>query len=197
MENKSTTLLIKRYASRRLYNTETSDYVTLDDIAGFIRSGRDVQIIDLKSGDDLTRQYLLQIIAEHESRGENVLPIDVLTDLVRSYASQTTSALPEFLTMSLEMFRESQSKFMENMNSINPIQGMPGFENLQAQQNAFLNAFMSSLSRYNSNESSEKDSNDPSSGTKDDLEAIKTQLSELQEKLNKLSQLLEANLISQ
>ena len=141
-------MLIKRYASRRLYNTETSDYVTLDDIAGFIRSDA-VQIIDLKSGDDLTRQYLLQIIAEHESRGENVLPIDVLTDLVRSYASQTTSALPEFLTMSLEMFRESQSKFMENMNSINPIQGMPGFENLQAQQNAFLKAFMSSLSKYN------------------------------------------------
>jgi hypothetical protein len=59
----------------RLYNTETSDYVTLDDIAGFIRDGREVKIVDLKSGDDLTRQYLLQIIAEHESRGENVLPI--------------------------------------------------------------------------------------------------------------------------
>ncbi len=68
-------LLIKRYASRRLYNTETSDYVTLEDIAGFVRNGRDVQIVDLKSGDDLTRQYLLQIIAEHESRGESVLPI--------------------------------------------------------------------------------------------------------------------------
>ena len=78
-------LLIKRYASRRLYNTETSDYVTLEDIAGFIREGREVQIVDLKTGDDLTRQYLLQIIAEHESRGENVLPVDVLNDLVRSY----------------------------------------------------------------------------------------------------------------
>jgi len=65
-------LLIKRYASRRLYNTETSDYVTLEDISGFIRDGREVQIVDLKSGDDLTRQYLLQIIAEHESRGESV-----------------------------------------------------------------------------------------------------------------------------
>ncbi len=75
-------LLIKRYASRRLYNTETSDYVTLEDIAGFIRDGRDVQIVDLKTGDDLTRQYLLQIVAEHESRGENVLPLSVLTDLV-------------------------------------------------------------------------------------------------------------------
>ncbi len=88
-------LLIKRYASRRLYNTETSDYVTLDDIAGFIRDGREVQIIDLKSGDDLTRQYLLQIIAEHESRGENVLPVDVLTDLVRSYTTQAQSVVPQ------------------------------------------------------------------------------------------------------
>ena len=64
MSDSGDPLLIKRYASRRLYNTETSDYVTLDDIAKFIRDGRDVQIIDLKSGDDLTRQYLLQIIAE-------------------------------------------------------------------------------------------------------------------------------------
>ena len=90
----SDTLLIKRYASRRLYNTETSDYVTLDDIAGFIREGRDVQIVDLKSGDDLTRQYLLQIVADHESRGENVLPLAVLTDLVRSYTTQAQSVVP-------------------------------------------------------------------------------------------------------
>ena len=65
MADQEKPLLIKRYASRRLYNTETSDYVTLEDIAGFIRSGREVQIVDLKTGDDLTRQYLLQIIAEH------------------------------------------------------------------------------------------------------------------------------------
>ena len=83
MAETATPLLIKRYASRRLYNTETSDYVTLEDIAGFIRAGREVQIIDLKSGDDLTRQYLLQIVAEHESKGDTVLPTNVLTDLVR------------------------------------------------------------------------------------------------------------------
>ena len=187
VEKKSSTLLIKRYASRRLYNTETSDYVTLDDIAGFIRSGRDVQIIDLKSGDDLTRQYLLQIIAEHESRGENVLPIDFLTDLVRSYASQTSAALPEFLTMSLEMFRENQSQFMENISNVNPSQGMPGFENLQAQQGAFLKAFMGTLSSYNTKSAPNAEEDKPSNGSKDELEAIKMQLSELQEKLNKLS----------
>ena len=91
-------LLIKRYASRRLYNTETSDYVTLEDIAAFIREGREVQIVDLKSGDDLTRQYLLQIIADHESKGESVLPVDVLTDLVRSYTSQAASVVPHVPT---------------------------------------------------------------------------------------------------
>ena len=135
MPQKSDTLLIKRYASRRLYNTETSAYVTLEAIAGFIRDGREVQIVDLKSGDDLTRQYLLQIVAEHESRGENVLPIDVLTDLVRSYTTQAQSVVPQFLAMSFEMLREGQSKVMEQMST--PMTGMPGFEALQAQQAAF------------------------------------------------------------
>ena len=135
MPQKSDTLLIKRYASRRLYNTETSAYVTLEAIAGFIRDGREVQIVDLKSGDDLTRQYLLQIVAEHESRGENVLPIDVLTDLVRSYTTQAQSVVPQFLAMSFEMLREGQSKVMEQMST--PMTGMPGFEAMQAQQAAF------------------------------------------------------------
>ncbi|MDO5705564.1 MAG: polyhydroxyalkanoate synthesis repressor PhaR, partial [Paracoccus sp. (in: a-proteobacteria)] len=134
-------LLIKRYASRRLYNTETSDYVTLDDIATFIRQGREVKIVDLKSGDDLTRQYLLQIIAEHESRGENVLPIDVLTDLVRSYTTQAQSVVPHFLAASFEMLREGQSKMMENMSRVpNPMAKMPGFEAMQRQQQMFLKA---------------------------------------------------------
>ena len=103
-------LLIKRYASRRLYNTETSDYVTLEDISGFISEGRDVQIVDLKTGVDLTRQYLLQIIAEHESKGESVLPLGVLTDLVRSYTTQAQSVVPDFLTASFEMLRTGQSR---------------------------------------------------------------------------------------
>jgi len=98
-----------------------------EDISGFIRDGRDVQIMDLKSGDDLTRQYLLQIIAEHESRGENVLPVDVLTDLVRSYTNQAASVVPQFLSMSFEMLRDGQNKMMENMG-MNSMNSMPGFE---------------------------------------------------------------------
>ena len=139
----STPLLIKRYASRRLYNTETSDYVTLEDIAGFIRSGRQVKIVDLKSGDDLTRQYLLQIIAEHEGRGENVLPIDVLTDLVRSYTTQAQSVVPQFLAASFEMLRHGQSKMMEQLTALqHPMASMPGFSEMQRQQQLFLKAMM-------------------------------------------------------
>ncbi|WP_425045587.1 polyhydroxyalkanoate synthesis repressor PhaR [Primorskyibacter sp. S87] len=186
MAEQENPLLIKRYASRRLYNTETSDYVTLEDIAGFIRDGREVQIVDLKSGDDLTRQYLLQIIAEHESRGENVLPVNVLNDLVRSYMVPGGGMMPQFLQSSFDMLRDSQSKMVENMNAMNPMSQMPGFEALQAQQQAFLKAMTGGLSGKwpGAGNEDEKVSDD---GGDEDLDAIKKQLADLQEKLSKLS----------
>ncbi|MEZ5675698.1 polyhydroxyalkanoate synthesis repressor PhaR [Thalassovita litoralis] len=181
-------LLIKRYASRRLYNTETSDYVTLEDIAGFIREGREVQIVDLKSGDDLTRQYLLQIIAEHESRGENVLPVNILTDLVRTYTNQAGSVVPQFLQMSFDMLRDGQSKMMENMTKVNPMAKMPGFEAMQAQQEAFMKAMTGGLSGGMSGAWSGPSPDDSAGGGDDeDLDDIKKQLSELQAKLSKMS----------
>ncbi|MEX0276895.1 MAG: polyhydroxyalkanoate synthesis repressor PhaR [Ruegeria sp.] len=184
MSEQEKPLLIKRYASRRLYNTETSDYVTLEDIAGFIRDGREVQIIDLKTGDDLTRQYLLQIIAEHESRGENVLPVNVLNDLVRSYMVPGGGMMPQFLQSSFEMLRESQSKMMENMTAMNPMNKMPGFEAMQAQQQAFLKAMTGGLS---GNWSGPDKDAEAEAEPKEDLDDIKKQLAELQQKLSKLS----------
>ncbi|AUH35092.1 polyhydroxyalkanoate synthesis repressor PhaR [Paracoccus tegillarcae] len=205
-----TPLLIKRYASRRLYNTETSDYVTLEDIALFIREGREVKIIDLKSGDDLTRQYLLQIIAEHESRGENVLPIDVLTDLVRSYTTQAQSVVPQFLAASFEMLRDGQSKLMENMTTIpTPMTSMPGFDALQRQQQLFLKAMMGGWRGANSGpepDDSDRQKQDqttppdpvatkgeakpapeaPPTGDAEDMTEIRRQLSELQQRISKL-----------
>jgi polyhydroxyalkanoate synthesis repressor PhaR len=174
-------LLIKRYASRRLYNTETSDYVTLEDIAGFIRAGREVQIVDLKSGDDLTRQYLLQIIAEHESKGENVLPIAVLTDLVRSYTTEMQSVVPNFLQASFEMLRDGQSKMMENLQAFpNPMAAMPGFEAMRKGQEAIMKTMMSGLPGWGAAAKAEPAAKD------DELAQIKKQLAELQSKLSKL-----------
>ena len=178
MADKNKPLLVKRYASRRLYNTETSDYVTLEDIATFIREGREVQIVDLKSGDDLTRQYLLQIIAEHESRGESVLGVDLLTDLVRSYTSQASSVVPQFLAASFEMLRDGQSKAMGKMGASNPMSAMPGFEAMQAQQQAFFKAMTGGMV-------GDKQAN-PEEKQPDDLDEIKAQLQAMQDKLSKL-----------
>ena len=184
MTEKSAPLLIKRYASRRLYNTETSDYVTLEDISGFIHEGREVQIVDLKTGDDLTRQYLLQIIAEHESRGDNVLPTDVLTDLVRSYMGGGASVVPQFLQASFEMLRDGQSKVMENVSALNPMSKMPGFEMMQAQQEAFMKAMTGGLTPgWGASEKAEPENKEEA----EDLASIKKQLAELQEKLSKMS----------
>jgi polyhydroxyalkanoate synthesis repressor PhaR len=203
MAASSTPLLIKRYASRRLYNTETSDYVTLEDIAAFIRDGREVKVVDLKSGDDLTRQYLLQIIAEHESRGENVLPIDVLTDLVRSYSTNAHSVVPQFLAASFEMLREGQSKFVENMSSLpHSMSGMSPFEVMQRQQQMFLKAMMSGWSGSTGpapedlHEHPESETGVPSAPQRDkasssaepleDMAEIRRQLAELQQRIAKL-----------
>ncbi|HSF63697.1 MAG TPA: polyhydroxyalkanoate synthesis repressor PhaR [Paracoccaceae bacterium] len=180
-------LLIKRYASRRLYNTETSDYVTLEDIAGFIRQGREVQIIDLKSGDDLTRQYLLQIVAEHESKGESVLPINVLTDLVRSYTTEMHSVVPQFLAASFEMLRDGQSKMMENLTALpNPMAAMPGFEAMRKQQEVFMKTMMGGLPGWNAPGGTKPAADEDDAKSKDELAQIKKQLAELQSKLSKL-----------
>lgn len=179
MADKDAPLLIKRYASRRLYNTETSDYVTLDDIAKFIRAGREVQIIDLKSGDDLTRQYLLQIIADNESQGGSVLPINVLTDLVRSYTSGVQSVVPQFLQMSFDMLRDGPTKMMGGMP--NPMASMPGFEAMKAQQAAFLKAMTGG---WPGGTAPMKEPEEKSGG--EDLAAIKAQLADLQAKLSKM-----------
>jgi polyhydroxyalkanoate synthesis repressor PhaR len=177
-------LLIKRYASRRLYNTETSDYVTLEDIATFIRAGREVQIIDLKSGDDLTRQYLLQIVAEHESKGDTVLPTNVLTDLVRSYTTNIQSVVPQFLAASFEMLRDGQSKVMENLGTIpNPLQAMPGFEAMRKQQEAFMKTMMGAMPGWPA-QTDAKPKGEAAPG--DELAEIKRQFAELQSKLSKL-----------
>jgi polyhydroxyalkanoate synthesis repressor PhaR len=178
-------LLIKRYASRRLYNTETSDYVTLEDVGGFIRAGREVQIIDLKSGDDLTRQYLLQIVAEHESKGDTVLPTNVLTDLVRSYTTNMQSVVPQFLAASFEMLRDGQSKVIENMGAIpNPLTAMPGFEVMRKQQEAFMKTMLGSIPGWSSPKPDAKP--EPAPEASEELAEIKRQFAELQQKLSKL-----------
>jgi polyhydroxyalkanoate synthesis repressor PhaR len=108
-------VVVKKYANRRLYNTETSTYVTLEDLAAMVRSDRDFVVFDAKSGDDLTHSVLTQIIVEQESRGSgpNLLPTPFLRQLIRFYDDIGVSPMvPSFLQMSLETLAASRSAFV-------------------------------------------------------------------------------------
>ncbi|MDE0306700.1 MAG: polyhydroxyalkanoate synthesis repressor PhaR [Albidovulum sp.] len=177
-------LIIKRYASRRLYNTESSDYVTLQDIAELIRSGRNVQVVDLKTGDDLTRQYLIQIIAEHEARGEQILPVDVLTEIVRSYSDHAT-IIPEFLRASFEAFQQNQQFMLEGLKQF----GTPvvSVKDVHDRQKEFFERLIGSWG-IGETQTSEKTSDSASDTVRneDELLDIKRQLAELQSKVANL-----------
>jgi polyhydroxyalkanoate synthesis repressor PhaR len=106
-------VVIKKYANRRLYNTDTSTYVTLDDLAAMVKSGRDFVVFDAKSGDDLTHSVLTQIIVEQESRmgGQTLLPIPFLRQLIRFYGDSIERMVPSYLQVSMETLAKEQEKF--------------------------------------------------------------------------------------
>ena len=105
------TVVIKKYANRRLYNTATSAYVTLEDLARMVREGTEFVVYDAKTNDDLTRQILTQIIFEEESRGEALLPVQFLRQLIGFYGGQMQSVLPSYLELSLDNFVRQQEQF--------------------------------------------------------------------------------------
>lgn len=104
------TVVIKKYANRRLYNTATSAYVTLEDLAKMVRDGTESVVFDAKTNDDLTRQILTQIIFEEESRGEALLPVQFLRQLIGFYGGQMQGVLPSYLEMSLDSFSRQQEQ---------------------------------------------------------------------------------------
>src|SRR5690606_18994311 len=103
-------VVIKKYANRRLYNTATSAYVTLDDLARMVREGVEFTVHDAKTNDDLTRQILTQIIFEEESRGEALLPVQFLRQLIGFYGNSMQAVLPSYLEMSLDSFTRQQEQ---------------------------------------------------------------------------------------
>nr|WP_314121843.1 polyhydroxyalkanoate synthesis repressor PhaR [uncultured Brevundimonas sp.] len=115
-KNQTDAVVIKKYANRRLYNTRTSAYVTLEDLATMVREGVDFVVYDAKTNDDLTRQILTQIIFEEESRGEALLPVQFLRQLIGFYGGQMQGVLPSYLEMSLANFGKQQEQFASQMS---------------------------------------------------------------------------------
>ena len=110
-------VVIKKYANRRLYNTATSSYVTLDNLAGMVRDGVDFVVFDAKSNDDITRSVLAQIIFEEESKGASLLPIQFLRQLIGFYGDSMQSILPSYLEMSMDNFTRQQEQFRKQFST--------------------------------------------------------------------------------
>jgi len=110
-------IVIKKYANRRLYDTRASSYITLDHLAAMVRSGQEFVVRDARSGEDITRSVLTQIIVEEESRGDSLLPISFLRQLIAMYGDKMQGALPSYLDASMDSFRANGERLREAMES--------------------------------------------------------------------------------
>ena len=133
-------VVIKKYANRRLYDTGRSSYVTLDDLCEMVKDGYDFVVYDAKSGDDITRSVLTQIIVDQESKGSNMLPTGFLKNLIGFYGDNVQMLVPNYLEQSLEVFSKNQEQMREQINKsfegMNTMQGMfPKMPGMQGQMN--------------------------------------------------------------
>ena len=122
-------VIIKKYANRRLYNTSTSSYVTLDDLAGMVRESQDFIVYDAKTNDDITRSVLTQIIVEEESKGTNLLPVSFLRQLIALYGDSLQALVPKYLEHSMSSFTNNQERMRHYIN--NALGGMFPFGSLE------------------------------------------------------------------
>lgn len=193
-------VVIKKYANRRLYNTETSTYVTLEDLAAMVRSDRDFVVYDAKSGDDLTHAVLTQIIVEQEGRkdGQTLLPIPFLRQLIRFYDDSIGRMVPSYLQFSLENLVKEQEKFRSQFASAfsNPA---AAFEAYQDQARKNMQMFEQAMSMWTSfgAAAQAKSAAGAEEGvaalqedgeSREDLTELKAQLAAMQQKIEKLAQ---------
>ncbi len=139
-------IIIKKYANRRLYNTQTSNYITLDFLAEMTRDDVDFVVVDAKTGDDITHNVLTQIIVDEESSGQNMLPVNFLRQLISMYGNSMQSLMPSYLEASMDNFRKNQKQFQEAVEGAlnkNPL-GQMAVKNQKQFQEAIENALKSS-----------------------------------------------------
>ncbi|WP_417590383.1 polyhydroxyalkanoate synthesis repressor PhaR [Parasphingorhabdus sp.] len=139
-------IIIKKYANRRLYNTQTSNYITLDFLAEMTRNDEDFIVVDAKTGDDITHNVLTQIIVDEESSGKQMLPVKFLRQLISMYGNSMQSLMPSYLEASMDNFRKNQKQFQEAVEGAlnkNPL-GQMAVKNQKQFQEAIENALKAS-----------------------------------------------------
>ena len=181
-------VVIKKYANRRLYNTATSSYVTLDDLSGMVRADIDFVVYDAKSGDDITRSVLTQIIVEEESKGHNLLPVGFLRQLIGMYGDSLQELVPKYLEHSMESFIDNQEQMREYMTQA--FDGMFPFgslEDLSQQNMAMMRQALAMFNPYQAAGTDNAAESKPAPGVADPFALMQAQIDALQEQMQTLA----------
>ena len=174
-------VIIKKYANRRLYNTETSSYITLEYLAQMTREGREFKVVDAKTEEDITHNVLTQIIMEEENRGQTMLPVGFLRELISLYGDSMQAMVPQYLEASMEAFRTNQNQFRQAMQGA--FAGGP-FAELAKRNMDMMEAAAQAFKPKAGGKGAAPAAAAPAK--KDDLAALKEQMAALQAKLDKL-----------
>ena len=195
----SESVIIKKYANRRLYNTATRSYVTLDNLCQMVKQGTEFVVRDAKTGEDITHQVLTQIIVEEEAKGYNLLPIGFLRQLIRLYGDSIQALVPRYLEVTMESFNHNQERMRSRLDeAFGGVFPMAEFEELGRQNMA---AFQKALNRFGplgaagadttSNrpepQRNQAESTDANGDEGDEISALKGQLDGMQAQLDKLA----------
>ncbi|WP_430474249.1 polyhydroxyalkanoate synthesis repressor PhaR [Thalassospira lucentensis] len=189
-------IIIKKYANRRLYNTATSSYVTLDHLSQMVKENTDFVVYDAKSGEDITRPVLTQIIVEEESKGQNLLPINFLRQLIGFYGDSLQGLVPSYLEQAMSAFGHNQEQMREYMQgSMHGIFPFGQFEEMNKQNIALFEQTMKMFSPFpHGTDAGQQDGSNPAQPTapgaaKSDasLNELKSQLEAMQAQLNSLA----------
>jgi len=190
-------IIIKKYANRRLYNTDSSSYVTLDDLALMVREGTEFVVRDAKTGDDITHSVLTQIIFEEESKGETLLPINFLRQLIAFYGDGLQNVVPDYLETSMSMFAENQERFRSfvsdnftagsafSFKSFKPFEEMTR-QNMAAFENAMQMFSPFAAGQENNGDGNAAEDKKEETAAEEQLKTLQEQLAAMQSQLNDL-----------
>jgi polyhydroxyalkanoate synthesis repressor PhaR len=189
-------VVIKKYANRRLYNTASSTYVTLDDLARMVKEGTEFSVYDAKTGEDITRTVLTQIIFEEENKGPNLLPINFLRQLIRFYGDSMQAFVPSFLEFSIDSLARDQEKLRKQfMDSF----GTEPLRALEDQAKRNMGMFQEAMKMFNPfmalganapsprTETASATRKPPEASTQDELKNLREQLQAVQRQLDALA----------
>jgi polyhydroxyalkanoate synthesis repressor PhaR len=191
MADEKEPITIKKYANRRLYNTGTSAYVTLEDLAVMVKGGENFVVFDAKSGEDITRSVLAQIIFEQENKeGQSLLPIAFLRQLIRFYGDSMQMMVPRFLEQSMQSLTSQQGKFREQMTQAFGVGGFGTLEdqvrrNMEMFEKTFA-MFAPPFARGQAKPSADKATDDKPASAGGEMDDLKRQLDEMQKRLDKM-----------